>query len=638
MTFRSSDTEAVAGDLLAAALALAEQGLPVFPVKPRSKVPATVDGFKSATVDAEQLRAWWERWPNANVGVPTGAVSGFVVLDVDARHGGLASLEKLRDRLPKTAQVLTGSGGFHHWFRYAGELRNSAGLLGVGLDVRGDGGYVVAPPSVHETGNPYKWLHGLEEAVAWPAELTADRRNGAGAKVAEVIPEGQRRAAMLTVAGKLKRTGLSGDEILPSLRELNKRCRPPLDEAELRSVAYPSTIEAAETLGEAAYDGPTRALDDVVATFQRHLHMPDPASLLLTLATIVANMMEEGDPVWLVNIGGSSRGKTETVAALDGFPGVRIVGALTVAALLSGTPKKDRAKTATGGILPELGDRGVLVVKDFGALLTLHRDARAQVLQALRDIYDGLYTRDVGVDGGTKLRWEGRLGLIAGATSALDSAHGVLSALGERWVTTRLPDGGEREMVHVALADTDTRAAREELRDVVHGFLSTLEAVPLRRVSADELELFSALAPLVVLARSPVERDSYKRDIVHVHSPEGPARIVRQLHKLLVSLEAMGVDQPAGLILRAGLDSIPSPRRDVLVQLLRNGEQSTSDVATALGLASTNTSRALEDLAAHRLLTRRKAGDAATSANLWTPAEHIVEYWQTLDRFRPETA
>jgi hypothetical protein len=228
MTTPSSDPETAAGDLLAAALTLVEHGLPVFPVKPRSKIPATLDGFKSATVDPDQLRAWWGRWPDANIGVPTGAASGFVVLDVDARHGGVASFEKLRDqhRLPKTAQVLTGSGGFHYWFRCVGELRNSAGLLGDGLDVRGDGGYVVVPPSVHESGNPYEWLRELDQAAEWPAALVADaekRSNGAAAKVAEIIPEGKRRAAMLTIAGKLKRSGLSGVEILPTLRELNKR-------------------------------------------------------------------------------------------------------------------------------------------------------------------------------------------------------------------------------------------------------------------------------------------------------------------------------------------------------------------------------------------------------------------------------
>ena len=636
--------------LLAAALRYAGAGVNVFPLN--GKAPMTKHGFHDASHDRAQVEAWWTAHPDAGIGCPD-----FDAVDVDLYKPECApTWERIRPLIPEgTPHNKTGGGGLQFLFA-AGTLKD--GKIGPGVDSRYAGrNYIVLPPSPHRSGGRYETIidlltHKPKPAPDFPQVSGTNsefkhllNQMDAGAK----ITDGRNKAAWWRAVEILRTLPANTDlaAVQPLVQSwVDANCGGNLSEVDVaKQVRGAARFVQAERAGEAtaaleppAYEGDPRPLGDVVATFQRHLHMPDPASLLLTLATIVANMMEEGDPVWLVNIGGSSRGKTEVVAALDGFPGVRVVGALTVAALLSGTARKDRAKSATGGILNELGDRGVLVVKDFGALLTLHRDARAQVLQALRDIYDGLYTRDVGVDGGTKLRWQGRLGLIAGATSALDSAHGVLSALGERWVTIRLPDGGEKEMVRVALADTDTRAARDELRDAVHGFLSTLEAVPLRPVTADELELFSALAPLVVLARSPVERDSYKRDIVHVHSPEGPARIVRQLHKLLVSLEAMGVDQPAGLILRAGLDSIPSPRRDVLVHLLRHGEQSTTDVATALGFAATNTTRACEDLAAHRLLTRSKAGDAATSANLWTPVDRIVEYWQTLDRFQPETA
>ncbi len=86
--------------------------------------------------------------------------------------------------------------------------------------------------------------------------------------------------------------------------------------------------------------------------------------------------MREGAPVWVIYVAGSSRGKTEMLVPLDGLPGVRVTGSLTVAALLSGTSRKDRAKTATGGLLRELGDEGILVVKDLGAILTLRHDAQ----------------------------------------------------------------------------------------------------------------------------------------------------------------------------------------------------------------------------------------------------------------------
>jgi hypothetical protein len=587
----------------------------------------------------------WKSWPDAGVAIRTGVESGLLVLDVDVPEGGagaLAALERAHGKLPMTATVLTGGGGQHLYFRHTGqEVRNSAGRLGVGIDVRADGGYVVAPPTVHESGRHYVWTRSLDrqplaDPPAWLLADAEQRRNGAAPPVDDVIPEGRRRDAMLSLAGSMRRRGMTGHEIGVALAAVNaSRCRPPLSSAEIESLAVdvagrysPDANAAIPTVLDT--NTVAHTLDDVLATFRTHLHLPDPIPLLLTLATVVANNMEMGDPVWMVVVGGSSRGKTEIVSALDGLPGVRVVGALTVPALLSGSLRKERAKTATGGILRELGDQGILCVKDLGAILVLHRDARAQVLQALRDLFDGRFTRDVGADGGMKLEWKGRLGLIAGATSALDSAHAVMSALGERWVTVRLPDSGEGEMAALALGDSDTATVRAELRAAVHGFLASLERVELRSVTDSEKDRLVALSSLLCLARSPVERDQRTREIVYVHSPEGPARIVRQLHKLLVALEAMGVAKPASMIVRAGLDSIPSPRRDVLLHLLQHGEQTSTAVALALALPANSTTRACEELVAHGLLSRRKAGDAATSANLWAPTDRASRYWAAL--------
>ena len=147
--------------LLRAALAYARRGLPVFPCEPGAKRPLTRNGHWDATTDPRSIRRWWRRWPKANVAVPTGKESGVVVLDVDPDAGGsesLAMLERLGGPAPTTAMARTGGGGVHIFFRYPRktEIRNSAGLLGPGLDVRGEGGYVVVPPS--RTQGPYQWV------------------------------------------------------------------------------------------------------------------------------------------------------------------------------------------------------------------------------------------------------------------------------------------------------------------------------------------------------------------------------------------------------------------------------------------------------------------------------------------------
>src|SRR5262245_52180190 len=149
------------GKLVEAAVAYAGRGLPVFPCK--GKMPRTEHGFQDASTDHETVLTWWTRWPEAAIGIPTGAVSGLIVLDVDVQHGGagtLAELERKHGKLPKAPEVLTGGGGKHFYFAHPGEhVQSSVGKLGAGLDVRGDGGYVIAPPSTHANGRAYCWLH-----------------------------------------------------------------------------------------------------------------------------------------------------------------------------------------------------------------------------------------------------------------------------------------------------------------------------------------------------------------------------------------------------------------------------------------------------------------------------------------------
>lgn len=145
-----------------AALDLAARGFAVFPCKPRGKQPATQHGLHDATTDPDRIRAWWAQTPSANVAIATGEISGIVVVDVDTDHDGestLAALEVEHGPLPVTPRALTGGDGFHHVFAHPGvEVRNTAGKLGPGIDTRGDGGYIVAPPSLHPSGNVYEWL------------------------------------------------------------------------------------------------------------------------------------------------------------------------------------------------------------------------------------------------------------------------------------------------------------------------------------------------------------------------------------------------------------------------------------------------------------------------------------------------
>ena len=200
-----------------AALDLARRGLAVFPCQPRGKEPACSNGLLAATTDLARITLWWESIPDLNIGIATGAVSGVFVLDVDGMEGeqSLRQLEQSNGELPPTVEAITGKGR-HCYFRIGehGAVRNSASQIAPGLDIRGDGGYVIAPPSTHPSGRAYAWSVDSEpnyaDAPDWLHKLIAskngDNRNGKPlehwhAKLTEPIRNGERNntLASLTV-------------------------------------------------------------------------------------------------------------------------------------------------------------------------------------------------------------------------------------------------------------------------------------------------------------------------------------------------------------------------------------------------------------------------------------------------------
>jgi hypothetical protein len=139
-------------------LAYAARGWQCFPLKPKSKEPATRRGFYDATSNPATLRRWFERFPY-NVGVRTGTASGIAVVDIDATEGfaSLAELEFEHGRLPQTLASNTGNGR-HYWFQIDAPIPCSTGKLGAGIDVKADLGYVATPQSIHPNGNFYTWI------------------------------------------------------------------------------------------------------------------------------------------------------------------------------------------------------------------------------------------------------------------------------------------------------------------------------------------------------------------------------------------------------------------------------------------------------------------------------------------------
>jgi hypothetical protein len=302
------------------------------------------------------------------------------------------------------------------------------------------------------------------------------------------------------------------------------------------------------------------------------------------------------------------------------------------AALLSGTPRKDRGSGATGGLLRKVGEYGILVLKDFGSVLALHREARSQVLAALREVYDGSWQRDLGVDGGRRLSWQGKLGLVAGCVPTLDQHYAVMGTLGDRFCLYRLAVDEASEQ---ALRSLDhiggIGAVRSELRESVQALFAGLELDPAAlALTPEDRTRLAALSVLVVRARSTVLREAYQsREVELVPDAEAPGRLVVQLGLLRVGLRLLGLpDTTAWDVTRkTALDSMPALRRQVLERLVtRDGRETTSAVAVELDLPTTTVRRVLEDLTAHGVLTRESASKG--KADTWETTPWTRQQWK----------
>ncbi len=243
-------------EFLSAALKYAtEYGWKVFPVNPSTKRPRTPHGCKDAKNDPGAIKAWWARYPDSAIGVATGSASKLIVIDEDLDddkglngYHEVTAWEKVHGALPETVRVITGRGGAHLYYHYDGnDIKNRAGILD-GVDVRGEGGYVVAPPSLHPNGSRYEWevspddipFHPIDEQVrlflSQGKEADADGRSDF--KLPDTIPSGERNDTLFRLACSMQAQGFPDAAIMAALRETNATaCTEPLTDAELDLLA-----------------------------------------------------------------------------------------------------------------------------------------------------------------------------------------------------------------------------------------------------------------------------------------------------------------------------------------------------------------------------------------------------------------
>lgn len=240
--------------LLNAALKYAkEYGWAVFPVSPKSKRPLTPNGFKDAKKTPGPIKAWWKRYPNASIGIATGSMSNLVVIDEDIDEDkdldGVHEMilwERENGTLPETISVITGRGGSHRYYHYKGDdLESRIGIID-GVDVRAEGAYVIAPPSVHPNGTLYEWENDPDDVQIADVDdvvkkflMTGSQKSNVkevkgSFKLPTVIESGKRNSTLHKLACSMQAQGISDDAIMAAVKAENStRCEVPLEDEEV---------------------------------------------------------------------------------------------------------------------------------------------------------------------------------------------------------------------------------------------------------------------------------------------------------------------------------------------------------------------------------------------------------------------
>jgi hypothetical protein len=364
------------------------------------------------------------------------------------------------------------------------------------------------------------------------------------------------------------------------------------------------------------------SIGDVDAVFTHWLGAEyDLDALHAVLAAAAAERLD-GDTPWLLLISGPGNAKTETVSALEGAGAIVTSTIASEAALLSATPKREKSKDATGGLLRKIGPSGALVIKDVTSILAMNRDTRGGVLAALREIYDGYWCRNVGTDGGRSIEWRGRIAIVGACTTAWDQAHAVIASMGDRFALVRMDSSrGRLAAGQQAIRNTGHEGAmRQALREAAGAVLARVTGPGTTLADAEDRQILAA-ANIVTLCRTAVEYD-FRGDIIDAHAPEMPTRLAKQLTQIMRGGVAIGLDRQAALRLaiRCARDSMPPLRLAILEDVATFPRTTTRDVRKRLEKPYNTIDRQLQAL--HMLNVLRcedeeREAVAGKSASIW---------------------
>lgn len=355
----------------------------------------------------------------------------------------------------------------------------------------------------------------------------------------------------------------------------------------------------------------------LASALQSLLYFPDPSPLYAVIGSVCANVMQ-GYPVWLMLIGPPESGKTELLRPLTYLEGCIECGDLSgKAALLSGTPARDAAEDATGGVLntlpagPDGMHRGALVMLDFArTVLAADPSSARSTMGAIGMLHDQHYKREVGTDGGRSISFRGRIGFLAACTDVIDHPdHQQANAeMGERCLYYRYPESDGRHEINAALDNPDGSYKSTKLAELFGTFWSEAglewsEPAPPRQLTETERKRISSLAQLCARGRSGVLRDRYnKHEIAGVTRAALGPRIANTLAQLMRGMERAGCasDEITRVLCQCAMDSMPGARA-LALRYMQEDRSDIHELADMIRISKNAMKRTLEDLKAHGL-------------------------------------
>lgn len=375
---------------------------------------------------------------------------------------------------------------------------------------------------------------------------------------------------------------------------------------------------------------------ELIAVFQKWLILPDVNVVKLLVAFYCANKLSR-KAIWLMLIGPSGGGKTELLNSLLDLPDIEPISLITPNTFLSGMPGRNDAS-----LLPKLTGR-IMLMKDFTSILSLQRDAKAEIYSQLREIWDGSMKKVFG--NGRIATWEGKVSLLAASTQAVDLQQQQATHLGERFVNYRLIMPDRKEVARRSLSnDSNSDQMQTELRNAMYSFFKGIDLENTKDLPLMPEEYKAQLVDLAnfsTMARSGVIRDfGLKKEVIFVPAAEMPTRIAGQLNALgsglVMANKGKFEPKDMDILYKVALDSIPQTNKMVIQEMAKADNQTTSEIATALGYPTEPIRMYLENLALLRVCTRIKESGRGDRWTLNPEFAEIVRHYENVEELTEE--